>query len=157
MNRIVTFAGCTAAVVALAIGCAGAAAAATTPATQGPQEQPGMYSIEMDLSNNSAMPLTLFSASHDYAGKNTGDWQQRAPQSIAAYGSAVVTAYTDDPSGFEATLDYLTPDGHAVLFQAVNYVGKATNTGDSETDDPALTLTADAGHGMFATYSYFLQ
>lgn len=150
MNRLVILTGCVAGALAVGLVATGTAHAATpTPATS----SPGMYGIEMDISNNSTVPLTLFDAEHN----NYGHWQQQSPTTIPADSSATVTAYTDDPAGFETSLDYLTPDGHSVLLQAVNYAAKSNNTGDSNTDDPALSLTSTPNGGMFATYDYFLQ
>jgi hypothetical protein len=151
MNRIVTFTGCTAAVLALGLAVTGTAEAATVdPATSAQS----LYSITMYVDNDSSVPLTYYTSSHN----DNGHWQQQSPTTIKANGgSATITAYTNNPDGFEATVDYLTPDGHAVLVQAVNYLGESDSAGDSDTDDPALTLTTSVLGGTSGTYYYLIQ
>jgi hypothetical protein len=155
MNRVIAITGGALAAFALSLSVAGSAEAATvSPTGAGPDNAAdSMYTITMYVDNDSSSPLTLFTSSHNH----DGHWQQQSPTVVAKDSSVTVTAYTNNPAGFEATLDYLTPDGHSVLMQAVNYVGESDTAGDSNTDDPALSLQTSVLGGMSGDYYYLVQ
>ena len=153
----------TAAAVALSSAVCGAAFAATVSPHDGStaatshgavvsnvQELPGTHYIEMDINNNSNQPLTLLSSSHDYAGTNNGHWQERPLATLAADSSETVTAYTGSVSGFEVSLDYGTPGGQSVLFQAVYYIAKSDNAGYTKSLDPTLNVSTSLQTGGWA-------